>query len=425
VTNQPRKTGSSLHWLIASVFVIGSIAAIVWLERPYKFDVDSRWYVDIAEGRMRDVIKPFANRALVPLLSGLLARTLHVGTDTAFLILGTLSLSVFVCSITLIARAYIPILAIVALQISPFMTSMLRDYYLPDVFHAGVLGAFFVCLLKERFWLSIALLCLANVTRESTIILTLVVVALSTHRRQWAIAAAAIVATALGASIAGYAARFSQPNIHHIGDLAYILLKVPFNFMKNLFGLVLWTNTLAANMPEAFPRDPQWMVSVPAWLPSGSIHSVGFYEFNPWYPVLTLIVLLSTFGVVPTFVLSDLRNSASRRSLLRDAPFWVLVALIYGLFSFVLGTSIGASIDRLVGYGWPCFFIAFPFMLARDNLADNKLLNRFVATSFAACWVPCLFREMSSIGTAVAVIGALLLLHALAWREINRALRHG
>jgi hypothetical protein len=297
---------------------------------------------------------------------------------------------------------------------------LFEDYYLPDVLHAAILSLFFLCLFLRRYFLTFICLLLLAITRESTLLLALIVIALSIQRRQWALALGAATAAIIGLLIARHVASFGQSNIHGLNDLAYMVLKVPYNFLHNVLGIVLWADTLALRQPLAFPDSPIWMIHVPQYFPSGSIHSIGIYGFDPSYPGLMLIYLLSVFGVMPSILARELCNSNFRKSLFSNAPFWLLVALFYGAASFLLGTVIGASIGRLIGYGWPCFFIAFPFILRQRHNADGKFLIRFWLSYLVAAWLPYLV-GLKSGASILIVLLILLAVHLYVLREANCA----
>jgi hypothetical protein len=407
---------SAAYWFLLTLLVSVAVLVVTWLGSPYEFHSDSEYYIAIAEGRVHDVIRPFSNRILHPIVVDTMG-ILHLSTRRSFLVVGILSLAILVATVSYVARSALPYPAIAALLATPFLLSLFRDYYLPDIFHAALLGLFFLCLFQNKLWLALALLFLLYITRETTILLGAALVFVSLHRRQWRVALGSTIISALGLSAISYAASLGQPNVHAINGLVYVMAKVPYNFLKNVVGLVLWTNTLASS----FSREPLFVLRVPAWLPSGAIDSVGFYGFAPSYPLATATLLLATFGVLPSLVLADL--ASIRRRLFDESSLCISVALLYGLLAFVIGTSIGDSVGRLIGYGWPCFWVAFPFILQQYHRTDRKVLLLILSCYILASWVPFLLASarINSLPLSIAVLCFLLALHGFALKQTLRS----
>jgi hypothetical protein len=411
-----RRQGPLPAFLLFGAAVAVLVFTVAWFKRPYPFDVDSEWYIKLAEGRIGEVIKPFSNRVLHPFIILSLQHAFQMSADAAFLAVGTLSVAVFVASVTLISTSQIPFPATAALFASPFLLRLFQDYYLPDVLYAAILSLYFVCLYKERYYVSMIVLLFLFLTRESTLLLAIVVFGVCVYERRWTIALSSVATTVVGLLIVRHAASFGQPNIHNLNDVVYIVLKLPFNFLKNICGITLWTDTLAVNDPRTFSHSPIWLMNLTK-VPLGSIHFAGIYEFNWGPPVATLISFLSTFGVTPSLVVRDLTSSKFRNNHFSGAPFWFLIALIYGLLSFFVGPMTGASVGRLIGYGWPCFFVAFPFILRRRYSLDRKFMFRLFAASIIAAWLPYLSDGSISVVESLVIICILVALHTFAVRE--------
>src|SRR5471030_94266 len=164
LTYDASRKHSLLSCLLFSALVAMLVFAIAWLRRPYDFDVDSHWYIKIAEGHISEVIKPFSNRVLHPFAAALLQKLLHLSVDTSFLVVGTLSVVVFVASTMLMATSQISFAAAAILLASPFLLGLFEDYYLPDVLHAAILSLFILCLFLRRYFLSFVCLLLLAIT---------------------------------------------------------------------------------------------------------------------------------------------------------------------------------------------------------------------------------------------------------------------
>ena len=74
---------------------------------------------------------------------------------------------------------------------------------------------------------------------------------------------------------------------------------------------------------------------------------------------------------------------------LRTWPLAVQIAFVYGLISCLLGTSLGTGVFRLVGYGWPLFWLALPYLLLKCNLDfQRRDVLLLVIYSLVAAWLP-------------------------------------
>ena len=408
-------------WVLFMSVVTGIIA---WVGSTEDIYVDSPQYIEIAAGRIYNVNMPFSSRILHPIVAGALAKVAHINLASSFLTIGVLSLVVLLTAEFLVTKvAGLHPAVVVAFLLTPLLAGLLRQYFLPDLFYAALLGLFFLCLgQNNKLWWTLALLLLLYITRESTILLSLTVALISIYRRQWRMLVGVIIVTILGMAVSTYASSLGQPNIHAINNLLYILGKVPYNFSKNILGILLWTNTQAANNPIFYSNPPLLSITVPSWLPLGAIHSVGVYTFDPLYPVSLVSTLLTTFGVLPVLVLLDLvRYRRSVFNIHNPSPI-MLASLTYGLLSFFVGTFTGASFGRLVGYGWPAFWIASPLLIWKYHRGDTKFFLQFLSYHAAICWFPFLLSKtgIQPIPLFISSICLALVLYGLAITEIRR-----
>jgi hypothetical protein len=136
-----------------------------------------------------------------------------------------------------------------------------------------------------------------------------------------------------------------------------VLSKVPWNLLRNVFGLDMWTNVNTA-------------CGTPVWkhpFHLGAVDAVGFCGISPLQPLLVLQGMVTTFGVLPVLaVWLWWRNRAwrSQSVLLR-------FCLCYGAISFVLAPLIGVWFYRLFGYAWPLLLIGVP-SLFRGNAPQSR-----------------------------------------------------
>jgi len=281
---------------------------------------------------------------------------------------------------------------------------------MPDLFHAALTTLFFLLILREKFLAGLFVLAVAYMARENTLILCLMLGALAWLRgRAWITIASGLVIL-YGTAFGSWCVRQGQPNIHHLPDFLYLGLKMPHQFLKNVLGFRIWTNTLPFGEPFA-----KW--TLPGYLQSGDVRVLGFCYPEWQLSLFTLITLLTLFGTGPLIIWMT-RN---RRLWKYPHPFAIQLAFIYGLFAFLLGTSIGDWIDRLIGYGWPLFWIVVPYIFSRVKKEHQALLYPILFSLWIVAWVPALLNYSR---TSSLVIGMLTLLitiiaYALVWKNIR------
>jgi hypothetical protein len=266
------------------------------------------------------------------------------------------------------------------------------------------------------------LLFFMQVTRESTVLLSVFVVLAAAYHRNWKMAGSAVLFTLLGIGVVGHYAGEGQGNVHGASSLVYFVGKVPLNVLPNVFGVRIWTNTHAKNDPATFPDEPLVTWDLPAWLPSGSMHQVGIYRFEPTTPLANLRVLLTFFGVMPSLViLMVLRN---RWRLLRDDGLSQVaqLALVYGLASYFLSPALGTAFGRYVFYAWPMAWVAAPELLVRYFDTNTRLIRQLAWLQAIACWTPLILNTQPP-GTALQnliSVAVAIPCHVITIKLLNR-----
>jgi hypothetical protein len=176
-----------------------------------------------------------------------------------------------------------------------------------------------------------------------------------------------------------FVSRLGKPNIHGLPDFLYLPGKVAYYFLLHLSGLRIWSDV----RPEQGMPFVTWRL--PPWLCIGADRVVGIVYPDWRYPVSTLVVCLTVFGLGPLLVLYLLRRLEKTRSL----PFAIELALFYGVASYLAGPLLGDWVERLVGYGWTAFWIALPCLWywygPRLKAAPATLLAVGYGVS---CWWP-------------------------------------
>ena len=279
-------------WKIIPV-VLALAAGVALFGIPYEPVPDSGHYIHMAGGQMQLAPKPFANRILHPFVAQGLVQTTGCGVDLAFAMLAIAAFCLLVTAISCLTPESLSGVEMAALLASPLLFNLFRNWYLPDLWHAAWLAFFLLALHRRWFVSSLAILFILQISRESTVLLALVVVLLAVVQRRWKYAIGAGIAVALGILVVRHFTKSAQPNIHHMNDLAYLVAKVPANTLANLLGVIPWTDSYQQQMPEFYPGAPLWKMAVPHGLPSGGIHEIGIYRIDPQQPLRTALLWLT------------------------------------------------------------------------------------------------------------------------------------
>jgi hypothetical protein len=226
----------------------------------------------------------------------------------------------------------------------------------------------FLLVYPQSLALSTVLLGLLQLTRESTLLLAVVVVTVAWRGRAYRAAGLYAGAFLIATGIVQVVTRSALPNVHGMSELAYLILKVPYNGARNLLGITFWTNTNEG-------CDPVTVVGLPALSILGNLHAMGLCPWSWDPPLHTALVLLTWFGVAPTLLLVALLRRLSW-------PVIAQVAIPYGIAAIALAPLVGASIPRVAGYGWPAFWVAVPLILSPPR--------RLVLLHLAVAWSPWL-----------------------------------
>lgn len=175
-----------------SLLITAGVVLLCWHNLPFLSE-DSPHYIQMAAGQNWEVIKPFCNRYFHPLLVQAVSALFHTDIHRAFLVLGVLSLGTLVFSLNwLIEKVSAPGRGwqAILLVLTPLLLQTFRDYYLPDLLHAALLGVFFIFLMQEKAcavcrigW--VILLMALFATKESTILLSGFLALICFWRRQY------------------------------------------------------------------------------------------------------------------------------------------------------------------------------------------------------------------------------------------------
>ncbi len=330
---------------------------------------DAASYVALAQGHIDKVAAPFSGRMLFALLARELGWLFGLDVAHGFGILSILSVFTFFYFVARILsdytetrslRSYILVSAI------PFTWFTFGHAAMPEPIGFALTAAALRQFQRKRISIGCILIACAMATRETYILLMLVVCVWLIFRRDWWRLALSLVLGAAAWMLVQFFTKLGQPNVNNMSPLLYMLAKIPENLAAEVFGMEIWTNGYT------WCDTPIYTMDVPTFLLkfSGKITKFGTCGVHPLIPLGNIYLILAEFATLPVMLWVALRN---RRS---DIPGWLAVCMIYGALMFVLGTCTGKSVWRLLAYAWPLFLLGAPILWFRYRVGviDLKIL---------------------------------------------------
>ncbi len=391
-----------IGWIIIAGFSHG-------LQPPTE---EGRDYYSIAQGHYR-VYYYYAGRVLHPVVVHWVAVLIGASLPEAFYITSCISVLLFLVlvAVFLTAESKYPLLML-PLAVVPALVYNFQNYYWQDMFHAMLAVCFFL-VLRANIWLSLPLLLMLNITRESTVLLTTALVAVSLVRHKWRFSVVSAITGLVGMYVVAVFVRHALPNKHQIPTLLFDALKALYGFVYNVLGLVFWTDT---NATTTLCR-PRWTMIVPPWMHLGAIRQIGFCGFNYRNSLNTLVVLGCSFGIMPAYLGRAIL--CRWQWIAKNLEFYALVALLYGLMAFFSTPLAGTSIERYIFYAWPAFFLTVPLLL--QLAAPRKaLLVVLVFLSIASAWLPYFLLRTGRHEHLILTVSAEVALYIAATAVVRR-----
>ncbi len=374
------KTTDLLWWIAVVVFtvLIGTYTFII----PSSPSGDGAWYRLLAEGRITEVNQPFATRVLHPWLVTGISRVSHLPINQSFWVINIILVSLFLGSLAYLYRQerFSPRYFIL-LTCIPFFFRLATSLYLNDLCFSVLLLFFFIALRKERWIFATVLLIPLFLTRESTLLLAGLFILVGALEKRWSLVMRSLFISIFSILLLSWIGRAAHSNIHGLSSGLYLLFKVPFNGLRNLLGLTLFTNTFQTNAGGGF-CTPLWQTSIPSFLRMSSVRSVGFCPWDVHTLLTTVLYSLSLFGSAFAFLL--FRGRSLIRASFKQMPFWIRLASLYGACAFVLAPFLGTSIDRLFAMSWPLFALGAPWLL-KTNACSDFFKTRVIVIHFILC----------------------------------------
>jgi hypothetical protein len=331
---------------------------------------DARFYLGIATGDYSQVMQPFASRQLGALIVAGLMHVLHCTVESGFLLEGTVSIVFMLVAIYYLAlKTTAPRWLLFAMAFVPFWPFLLQDLVLPDLWYSALLALLLLMLEEEHMLAAAVMMFPLMLSRESTS-LTLVCFLIAAWKRLgWTERVVAVISVLAGSVVVKHLATRAQPNSENLPESIYMLAKVPWNFMNNVFGLVPWSN-----VNTQFCAVPRWALQVHL----GRVHAIGVCGFSVigWVDISEAV--LSEFGLLPLLL-----GFLWWRGRKLDTPSVLLrFTLLYGVASLLLAPVLGTWFARLIGYAWPIFFVALPMLFDRIPHKATTLGRECAALGF-------------------------------------------
>lgn len=342
----------SLNWIYFLLAAIITFSLTV-LFTPHTFFIqsDAFNYLAIARGQAM-LVEPFASRQFAPTLARLIAFSFHLTVERSFILQGLLSLAVLAgVTFRLLYRASAPAWLLLVLIPLPFWKMIFTDLALPDLFYAALLALLFWAISRSSLISAAAMFLPLALTRETTLLVLVCFLAVGFRQTTRRACILALIFFMAGSMLVRYWTPEAAANREHLPKMAYMLAKMPWNFSRNILGIIPWSNVypLLCSTPT---------YSVP--LEFGPVHAVGVCGFNKFAFFSVLHCSFDVFGILPVLgVFLFLRVKRPYDN------FLLLFSLIYGAVSFLLAPMLGVSLDRLFGYAWPLFLLAIPLLLER------------------------------------------------------------
>jgi hypothetical protein len=381
---------------------------------------DAAQYRLLALGQHSAVPAPFSARILGPAIAAWLGRQTGFGVDTGFLVLGVACLVALLGLVAGILWAWrAPTVIFAGIFLMPFWVDIFHDYYLPDPLHAAILAAMLLLLLRGRSEWAMLLLLPAYLARESTSLVAACLILACWRRIPLRSAVIGVLALMGAVLVSGHYSHGGPANVHGITGGSYILGKLVWSFFKNVLGLPLWSNTL----PEC---APVWVKTIPVAL--GGIREVGMCQPSLWGPSRLLLAWFGLFGIGPAVALVLWKKVVfpvgSPETDLPGLPVVLRFSVLYGLISILMTPLLGASVDRLVSYGWPFYFVALPWFLFQRPAPRGVRALGLLVLHLLTCWLAWWGFRQPSLGflaPGLAVFG----LNGLAYALLRGTVAHG
>jgi hypothetical protein len=353
------------------------------------------------------VMQPWSVRQLGALVAAWIGRAGHVSVEHGFVVEGVVSLLVTLGVVYwLMLQTNAPRWMLAGVAVLPSWVPLVQYLALPDLWYAALMAVVF-WLLWRRQWMAASLMMFPlMLSRESTSLTLLCFLVAGWGWLRWRHRLVAVLSMIAGSVVAGRLAAHSQANVENLPPAVYLLAKIPWNFMRNVLGIVPWSNV---NMD---------LCATPAWSRAfhfGPVQRIGVCGIS-FAPQMTMLTQgLACFGLLPLvvgFLWWRHRRVDGRGFLLR-------FSLLYGTCCLVLSPVLGAGFLHLVGYAWPLVAVALPMLIDEFPVPRGRRAVLASAAFFTLHMVLCALwywvHEWTALCLWVVLWGAGLWMLRLWW----------
>ena len=392
----------------------------------FKTTQDAGSYIQMAEGNPDNVLLHHARRMLHPWIVGKLCWI--AGTDFAFLLVGILSLLVFLWIVLnyLHHDLKYSLPACLAFIFLPYLFILFHDLYLQTLFFLALSAVFWRLILKKRYLAGVILLFLMSLTRDEAVVVVLAFLAVILLKKQKDLgrkpalifSTAVLTAAGSGAVLTTLLTQ-TNTNLNRLSQFLFTLIRVPLFLFENLTGFQHWLDTYKI-LPD-YTHAPMVVFDLPAWVQKYSaIKQAGIYEWNILLPVTLALLILSAFGTGPTilfFLWKKTKFNELRDSLALNAM------LVFGSLIFIMSPTLGPPVIRYFANAWPAFFLVMPVLLRKLWAAHRGEMTKILGIYYlSGCF--CVFTFLN-LGLIVLIISIAIEipLHVYTWRRLQALTR--
>jgi len=357
--------------LAVPVVALASVLAWPWIG---EVGYDAPHYLRIARGE--PALEPFALRFLVPKLAGMLADRTGLSVEGVFITSKVVALWAFAWALLRLStrRGVPPWAAALFVPASAGIPVVYGQSFLPDMEGLALSALALLAVDRGRVFTALVLAALGIWVRETmALLLACIALAVWWHERRFAVPASALLLGAAALLLRPLLAGETLGNVHGLPSAAYLLLKLPVNFVVNWLGIDWFTDRLSC-------REP-WFELPSTLLAFFGVSRFGLCTPEPAWIARTVLLALQPFGAAAAAL-----AVLAQRGLLRhafDDPA-LSAATLAGALAWPLGTLAGFWIDRLVTPAWPLALLVVPVLLARGlGSAPGRWL--VVLAAWAAC----------------------------------------
>jgi len=284
----------------------------------------------------------------------------------------------------------------------------------------AILSIYLTMIFSNKQLIGSVVLFILFMTRETTIFLgiTVLIISFIYNRRNQLVFTS--IAMTLGLSGVMMLNKFSGSNIWGLSETLYLLFKIPYATLRNLAGINLVTNVVTF-------CEPVWKINLPQSLQFGGINTVGICRWEPEQILSTISFSLIEFGIGPTILMAYFKKC---RSSLADKDDWLKVAFFYGLIIFLVSYIISIDKARVIGYGWPLYWLAIPVLLTLEKSYEINLIAKpLIIINVVVTWVGAVIiqsNEILSLHNNILMLELLaitlcLTMHLAAWKTLHKS----